>query len=324
MTIWLEFASLIACLFAVAVFAGGETALYSISRVRVEMAAREDRLLPRLLRRLLGDEVAFLIVLLIGVNLFVELATFQSEHLVERLRLPKYVVELGLPLVLTPIVFFFCEALPKELFRRRPHALLTGFTAFYALARVLFWPVERLIGLVAKAATKLLGLRPELVATVGGREAVRRLLRESAQSGELPPQAEQIAENVLKLRSIQVERAMVAWPRVAHLDARRSQAELYTKVARSPFTRMPVLGPKGELQGYVHQLDVLGAGPGVTVLSHLRPIVELPPHLPVDRALARLRSAGQRLAVVGTRERPVGLLTLKDLVEEISGDLAGW
>lgn len=324
MTAWLELAGLLACLFAVALFAGGETALYSISRVRVEMEARQERLLPRLLRRLLGDEVAFLVVLLIGENLFVELATFQSEHLAEGLRLPRYVIEIGLPLVLTPVFFFFCEALPKELFRRRPHALLTGFAAFYALARVLFWPLERLIGLVSAVAAKALGLRPELAATVGGREAVRRLLRESAQAGDLPPQAEQIAQNVLKLRSIQVERAMVPWTRVARLDARKSQAELYTQVARSTYTRLPVVGAKGELQGYVHQLDVLGAGPGVAVLDHLRSLAELPPHTPVDRALARLRSAGQRLAVVGTRERPVGLLTLKDLVEEISGDLAGW
>jgi CBS domain containing-hemolysin-like protein len=50
----------------------------------------------------------------------------------------------------------------------------------------------------------------------------------------------------------------------------------------------------------------------------------LVPGTPVDRALARLRSGGQRLAVVGTSERPEGLVTLKDVLEEISGDLAGW
>lgn len=324
MTLWLEALGMLACLVAVAVFAGGETALYSISRVRVAMEARQKRLLPRLVQRLLGDDVALLVVLLIGNTLAVELLTFQGERLAERLDLPEIVIEFGLPLLLTPVVFLFGEALPKELFRRRPHALLKPVAPFLYLARVVFWPLERLLGLVARGAARLLGLQPELVAVVSGREAVRRLLRESAQAGELPPQAEQIAQNVLKLRTIQVERAMVPWTRVARLDSQRSQAELYTSVARSPYTRLPVAGARGELVGYVHQLDVLGAGPGVAVLDHLRPLVELPSHTPVDRALARLRAAGQRLAVVGTRERPEGLLTLKDLVEEISGDLAGW
>ena len=50
----------------------------------------------------------------------------------------------------------------------------------------------------------------------------------------------------------------------------------------------------------------------------------VPPDLPVDRTLARLRAAGQRMAIVGTREAPVGVVTLKDLLEEISGDLARW
>ncbi|MBI5363958.1 MAG: DUF21 domain-containing protein [Planctomycetes bacterium] len=324
MRIALEIAGLIACLVAVACFAGGETALYSISRVRVAMEARQKRWIPRVVQRLVSDDVALLIVLLIGNTLFVELLTFQGEHLAEYLRLPEFAIEFGLPLVLTPIVFLFSEALPKELFRRRPHALLGLVAPFLYLARIVFWPLERLLGLVARGAARLLGLKPELVLVVSGREAVRRLLKESALAGELPPQAEQIAQNVLKLRTIQVERAMVPWTRVARLDGQKSQAELYTSVARSPYTRLPVSGPRGELVGYVHQLDVLGAGPGVAVLAHLRPLVELPPHTPVDRALARLRAAGQRLAVVGPRERPEGLLTLKDLVEEISGDLAGW
>jgi CBS domain containing-hemolysin-like protein len=62
--------------------------------------------------------------------------------------------------------------------------------------------------------------------------------------------------------------------------------------------------------GYVHQLDVLGDGEGCDVLERLRPLSEFPPHLPVDRALARLRAAGQRVASVGTREAPRGIVTL--------------
>lgn len=324
MSHWIDLGVMVLLGLCSACFSGGETALYSISRVRIDMEARRGHFLARLVRGLLHDDVTMLITVLIGHMLVLELLTFRAKELFGVLQLPEWGIKLALAFVLTPIVFFCAEALPKELFRRRPHALLLAVAPFLVLARWLFWPLERLIGLFARATTRLLGLRPELVAVVSGREAVKTLLRESLAAGELPPQAEQIAQNVLKLRTIQVERAMVPWPRVSVLDARRSQAELYTAVARSPFTRLPVADARAELIGYVHQLDVLGAGPGVPVLDHLRPLVELPPHTPVDRALARLRAAGQRLAIVGTRERPQGLLTLKDLVEEISGDLAGW
>jgi CBS domain containing-hemolysin-like protein len=46
--------------------------------------------------------------------------------------------------------------------------------------------------------------------------------------------------------------------------------------------------------------------------------------MPLDRALARLRQTGQRAALVGSAEAPLGLVTLKDLVEEISGELHRW
>jgi CBS domain containing-hemolysin-like protein len=133
-----------------------------------------------------------------------------------------------------------------------------------------------------------------------------------------------MAKNVLELRSIPVERCMVAWKEVLRLDARDPDVDLYEAVARSPRTRLPVVGPDGVVQGYVHQLDVLGAGPDEKVLAHLREIQRLAPGTPVDRALARLRNSGQRLAIVGDPKAPLGLVTLKDLLEEISGDLAGW
>jgi len=37
-----------------------------------------------------------------------------------------------------------------------------------------------------------------------------------------------------------------------------------------------------------------------------------------------MRANGQRAALVGPPARPLGLVTLKDIVEEISGELARW
>jgi CBS domain containing-hemolysin-like protein len=117
---------------------------------------------------------------------------------------------------------------------------------------------------------------------------------------------------------------MVPWKDVTRLDARDADADLYAAVSRARHTRLVVVGADGGVAGYVHQLDVLGGGPGEPVLEHLREVGALAPGIAVDRALARLRASGQRLAIVGDPGRPLGIVTLKDLLEEISGDLAGW
>ncbi len=58
--------------------------------------------------------------------------------------------------------------------------------------------------------------------------------------------------------------------------------------------------------------------------SLLRPLLVLDPETTLDQALALLRTEGQLAALVGTPAQPLGWVTLKDLVQEISGELGGW
>ncbi len=321
---WLDLAVILLCIVGNAVYSGSETALYTVSRLRVDVEARHGKMTARIIQMLLSNDVTQIIVLVLGVNLCVEVLTFHAEGLTVEAGFPAAAQEVLLALVLTPIVFFFGDLLPKDLFRRRPYAFLSITAPLLLASRIVFWPVERVLWLVSTAVTRALRLEPRMLAVVRGREAVLNLLREGTQTGAILPHAEQLARNVLKLRSIEVERAMVPWRNVEWLSSQSSDDELFKAVSRSKFTRLPVVDESGRVLGYVHQLDVLGAGPDTRVLDHLRPVIELPAHTPVDRALARLRVGGQRIALVGAREQPLGLLTLKDLVEEISGDLAGW
>jgi CBS domain containing-hemolysin-like protein len=314
---------ILGALFAAA-YSGSEIGFYSVSRARIDVEARQGIRRSRIVRRLLADDMAFLIVVLIGSNLMFELITWSAEDLMRAARVPDWALHAAVPLVLAPLLFFFCEVLPKDLFRRRPHAFLAGTAPLVLVSRWLFWPLERLLVLLTYLLDRILRLEPRLLSAVRGREAVLRLLSESAKEGAILPHAELMARNVLKLRSTTVERCMIAWSGVRTLRSDASQAELYEAVQHAPHTRIPVVDPAGTVLGYVHQLDVLGEGEETPVMDQLRPVTVLASGISVDRALARLRSGGQRLAVVGEAGAPRGIVTLKDLLEEISGDLAGW
>lgn len=314
---------ILGCLLLSALFSAGETAFYSASRVRLSIEMRRKGLRALLARWLMADATALIILVLVGNNLVAEALTFISQDMLEQMALPDWSHELILVALISPLLFFFGDLLPKEIARRRPHSVLARTLPLLVFARFLLWPLERVLRLVSWLLGLLLGAQRAGWRDARGRESVQKLFHEGRLLGTLPPQAEQLAQNVLKLRSIPIRRVMVPWERVIHLDARRSQAELYAGVASRPHTRLPVVGASGVL-GYVHQIDVLGAGPEEPVLDPLREIMSLDPATPVDRALARLRQGGQRIAVVGPLEAPLGLVTIKDLVEEISGELAGW
>lgn len=324
MSLWISVLVLVVCLVGNAIFSGAETAFYRSSKVRVDMEARAGSLTARLVRFLLARETALVIILVLGVNLCLEFMTGEVEDLLTGAGVSPIGLEIWLTLILTPIVFFFGDLLPKELARRKPHAWLRVAAPVVVAARFLLWPIERALWLVNAGVSRLFRLPERLFEAGQGRDAVLDFMREGRRSGAIPHGAEQMARNVLNLRTIPIERCMVPWKDVTRLDARDSDADLYAVVSRSLHTRLIVVGADGAVAGYVHQLDVLGDGPGEPVLQHLRDIGFLTPGTAVDRALARLRTSGQRLAIVGSPAHPLGIVTLKDLVEEISGDLAGW
>ncbi len=310
-------------LFFSAVFSGSETGLYSLSKPRVDLEADEGLRGAGLVRRFVNSRSALLITILIGNNVALELMTLSAEDLLSGRGLSGLQRDLVLSLALTPIVFLFGELLPKDLFRRRPHILMRWAAPILGVCRVAFWPLGVLLLMLSRGLERLFGLKPAELAERPRRHEVLSMLAEGRAVGALEPHAEELAQNALKLRSLPVTRAMIAWNSVLCLDAEGAESQLREAVAASSFTRLPVVRGR-EVLGYVHQLAVLESGGARPVLEFQEAILFLDPELSVDRALSRLRHAGRRMAVVGTAGAPLGLVTLKDLLEEISGDLGGW
>jgi len=320
-----EFLGLATALVLSALFSGSETGFYSLSPARLGLDAREGRRFGRLVKWLVSDEHALLVAVLIGNVLTIQLATeFGGEFLARLGLLPAVGREFVLTALLTPVVFLLAELLPKDLFRRRPHRFLGLAAPVLAVARVLFLPLALPLRALARLLERSLGIGDAKLADLENREHVHELLEEGTLSGALPKDAVDLARNVLELRSRRVAEVMVPWRQVTTVGADLSEADFLRRVATSGHTRVPVVGARGEVQGYVHQLDVLGdARPGRAARA-LRPLLEVEPHLSVDRALARLRARGQRAALVREAGRPVGLVTLKDLAQTIVGELADW
>ena len=314
---------LIVALFVSAVFSGSETGLYRLSQPRVEVEARAGRRSAKLLRYLLRHESAVLVTILIGNNLALEILTWKAGAL-GRDSTRGISHEFLVVLLLTPIVFLFAEALPKDIFRRRPHASMAWTVEFLICARFLLWPAERVLSLLARGLEFVFGLRGEERYRFGTRESVERLLSEGTLLGALEPGAEELARNALELRHLPVEQVMTPWKKVVCVSRGVGAGSVREAVAQAQYSRLPVTGEGGEVMGYLHQLDVLGEGEEADPFLHLREVLTLPAGTPVDRAIASLRLRGVRMAIVGTVQAPLGLVALKDLLEEISGDLGNW
>jgi CBS domain containing-hemolysin-like protein len=327
-----------------ATYSGSETGFYSLSSVQVDLDARSGSRRAVMMRWLLRNESALLITILIGNNLALELATHVAESMTKQLMGADdpAMVALVVTAALTPLVFLFGEALPKDVFRQRPHGTTALVAPIIAISRVVFWPLERALRLFTLALERLLGLGPEVAAPVGGRAAVLGFIAEGRRHGVLSERAEALAANALRLRAIPVSESMVPWEDVACLDRGASLEEHFSKVRESRFSRLPVLEAEGErlrIDGYVHQMEILhrwnamGAnGDLPEVLEQVRPLPRLARDVPVDRALNTFAASGRRIALVVSEEVAaetgplprsaiLGLVSVNDLLERISHEV---
>ncbi len=343
MTLFWLILALAICIGASAMYSGSETALYSLSRVQLDLEAERGHRSARLTRWLSKDDAGLLIVILIGNNLALELATHVGESLGLKLGLSANAATLAVAIWLTPVAFLLAEVLPKEVFRRRPHGLLPLALPLLLVSKVLFWPLERVLRVVAYLFERMFGLQDNAVAVLRGRDRWHARFEEGRRAGAIPERTYKLVHNAMALHSTAVTGVMVPWERVVVVRSDSSPDERLEQVRGSRYSRLPIVDGQGQVTGYLHQLDVLARSIGLPTRTGFRALENEPepeageldvlegcldtpfldPECTIAGALLQLRGLGKRAAVVGTTGKPLGWVTLKDLVEELSGDLVG-
>ncbi|TAJ25319.1 MAG: DUF21 domain-containing protein, partial [Planctomycetota bacterium] len=143
------------------IFSGTETGMYSASRLRVEAAAKSGGRTARLVRQLLSDDARLLITLLFAYNAVLQsLATLFERQIGAWISPPDAWREALASALLAPIVFFCIDLLPKDLFHRRPLALLHLSAWPVVVVQKLLLPIVWPLHLFALGIERLLGVRP--------------------------------------------------------------------------------------------------------------------------------------------------------------------
>src|SRR3990172_2517338 len=140
-------------LLGAAFFCGCETGLYCVNRLRVQLGVQErDSKLLRL-SSLLENEQEALSVTLIGTNLMEYVATTAVAFLfADVLHWSGADTELYTVLLVTPVVFVFCEVVPKNLFQLHADRMMPRGSWLLTLADRIFratgivWFLTKLTG----------------------------------------------------------------------------------------------------------------------------------------------------------------------------------
>jgi CBS domain containing-hemolysin-like protein len=308
-------------LLGAAFFAGVETGVISIPRVRlrhlVELGDRPATILEGFLNhpdKLLGTT-------LVGVNVCVTAASVLAAELGHEWLGPGGEVWAGVTMTVT--VLIFSEYLPKAWFQSSP---LRRTRLFAGLLRVMYYillPATRVVNWLTQWIIR--GTVKESLPThlVGTKDALDVFAKEGEEHGVLSPKQRIMIRRVMDLSTRTAAQAMVPRDRIVWAPSRATVAEFVEAARRSNLTRLPIFDEARQaFVGVVNVFDALAAPPAAVVTDLMRLPVFVAGSTPLTEILPRLRLSRQPVCLVtGPGSEVTGLLTTEDLLREIVGKL---
>ncbi len=319
---------LAACLAMSAFFSGSETALISMTKLRVMRAIGEHGPKAEGLRTWLNRSDHLLTTILIGNNLTNIAATSVTAVLVSSLIPSQTLAVVVNSVVMTSLILVLSEILPKMIAKRRPAPVAMHVLPPLVAVGTFLTPVVWLFGGIARAIARLMGSVDEGTHAIG-RDDVEAVVDAAGREGSLGSDERLLLEEALGLRTTVVREIMT--PRIKMTTVRQDTRINSVKalVAETGYSRLPVEGAaEGEFVGVLFAKDLLLAyevesAPAPLIVADVMRSARLVPEVvTIDRLLALFRSEHMHMAIViGEYGDVVGLVTMEDVLEQLVGHI---
>jgi putative hemolysin len=331
------------------VFAGYEIALASVTVVRLQVLARENRVGAKAALYMKENMEASLAAVQVAITLFGSIAAAIGgagavegirPFLLDVLHLSSAAATiLAIALVVIPLTFLtimFGELMPKVFALRNKEWVCLKLSPIMHWFCFSVWPVVWLFegGVMTLMAWSERRWRPRMDVSPR-REAIELIeLRAHAAyaraSRVIGEQEERIILGAARLSSLTVRQIMLPAEHLSMLDVHASLGESLVTAHLEMHTRFPVAEHPGDprsILGYVNFKDLvalmrLSRPHDASLRAILRPLLTINADTVLTVCLERLIREHTHIALV--REDPdkvVGLITLEDILEELVGDI---
>lgn len=251
-----------------------------------------------------------------------------AARLAEIPLLEHYARGIALTVVVVGLTYFSVvigELVPKRLALLAPEGIAS------LIARPMIWFAESVRPLVwlftasSGLLLRLTGARRKDEPPVTDEE-INVLMEQGAEAGVFHESEQAIVSNVLRLDEQRIASIMTHRNDIYQIDLAEPEAEIRSRIAESPYTRIIVCRDGLEhIVGLLRTSDLLKAalaGAPLNVEAHLRPPLYVPEGVSTTRLLENFRKARAQCALIVDEYGELeGLVTLTDVLTSIVGDL---
>ena len=318
------------CLALGAYMSAAETAITGTSRPRMHRLAQQGNKRAAIVNGLLDRKDEAVSAVLLGNSVVNILSASLTTAVLTALFGAAGIVYATI--VVGVMVVIFAEVMPKTwaLLRADRVALTLAPSIVFTLS--VLGPVARAVAWVSRVFLWLLGVRADPAADAEEQADVLRgaiELHGHGQSDEDAPAEKAMLRSVLDLGDRTVADVMTHRGNVVLIDAEQPMAAIVSHLLAAPYTRLPVFrGEPDNVLGVVHAKDLFrainaaGGMETVSIEAVMTPPWFIPETTTLFDQLQAFRARHEHFAmVVDEYGALLGIVTLEDIIEEITGDI---
>lgn len=324
---WIQLVVLIFALILCALASAAETALTSVSRIKLKDLMEEGDRKARQIEKILVEPNAFLSTILVINRVAIIVAACMATLLT--LRFTHEWAALVASAVTSLVIIIFCEIAPKTTAIQNPLAWARSLLSLIRFTTSLLRPLVWLLNLLPSFFLRITGGKVHHRGAFVTEDELRLLFAVGEDEGVLEQEETEMIHSIFQFadttaREVMVPRIdMVTLPDIVAVMAAVDLA------LQGGFSRIPVYSDESgidEVIGILYTKDLLRqmreGNDNVPIREFVREPYFIPETKKLDDLLSEFRQNHNHMAIVVDEYGSVaGLVTIEDLMEEIVGDI---
>lgn len=307
-----------------AVFSSSETAITSVSKIKVRQLDQKDNKNAHLLKKLHDNMQTTISTILIGNNIVNIAASSIATILFTNIFHQNGA--LISTVVMTVFVLIFGEVIPKTIAQYKNKSVALKFSRFIYLLTIVFKPIVKILNVLTRLVIKLFVGEDEDSSTLT-EEELKTLVEVSEEEGVLKNQETEIMINALELKETLAVDIMTPRTSMASVDIEDAESDLNEIIKNITYSRIPVYEDSiDDIIGVLHIKElahkIIEDDRDFKVRYILKPAFYAYEYIPVVDLFKQMRTNNISISIIideygGTS----GIVTMEDILEELVGEI---
>lgn len=307
-----------------AIFSSSETAITSVSKIKVRQLDQKDNKNAHLLKKLHDNMQTTISTILIGNNIVNIAASSIATILFTNIFHQNGA--LISTVVMTVFVLIFGEVLPKTIAQYKNKSVALKFSRFIYFLTLVFKPIVKILNVLTRLIIKLFVGEDEDSSTLT-EEELKTLVEVSEEEGVLKNQETEIMINALELKETLAVDIMTPRTSMASVDIEDAESDLKEIIKNITYSRIPVYEDSiDDIIGVLHIKElahkIIEDDRDFKVRDILKPAFYAYEYIPVVDLFKQMRTKNISISIIideygGTS----GIVTMEDILEELVGEI---